>query len=244
MTASESSEDGEPAGLIAPGGQVDREMLLALYEQASAEDDQAVSVRFKLNRDLQKRLDRYLVDRVPFLSRTSLQRLIRERAVMVNGRPGKPSTRLRVGDEIVAILPPPPSSEIPAEEIPLDVLFEDQDMIVLNKYDDIIVHPARANTSGTLINALAWHFQHNSAGALSSVGTEQARPGVVHRLDRHTTGAVIFAKSEVSHWRLARQFELRRVDKRYLAVVHGRVEALAAVIDLPLGRPPSVKEQY
>ncbi len=231
-------------GLIAPGGKVDREALFALYEQQAGEDDQAYSVRFKLSRDLQKRLDRYLCDRVPFLSRTSLQRLIREQAVTVNGRPGKPSTRLRAGDEIVAILPPPPSTEIPAEEIPLDVLHEDEDLIVLNKHDDIIVHPARSNRSGTIINGLAWHFQHRSQGALSSVGSDLARPGVVHRLDRHTTGAVVFAKSEVAHWRLARQFEQRRVDKRYLAVVHGEVETLADVIDMPLGRHPSVKEKY
>jgi 23S rRNA pseudouridine1911/1915/1917 synthase len=238
------SEIDPAGGLIAPGGKVDREALFALYEQQSEEDDQAVSVRFRLARDLQKRLDRYLCDRVPFLSRTSLQRLIRENAVTVNGRPGKPSTRLRAGDEIVAVLPPPPSTEIPAEEIPLDVLHEDEDLIVLNKRDDIIVHPARSHRSGTIINGLAWHFLHASQGSLSAVGADLARPGVVHRLDRHTTGAVVFAKSEVAHWRLARQFEQRRVDKRYLAVVHGEVETLADVIDLPLGRHPTVKEKY
>jgi 23S rRNA pseudouridine1911/1915/1917 synthase len=91
---------------------------------------------------------------------------------------------------------------------------------------------------------LAWHFQHETGGALSTVGEEFARPGVVHRLDRHTTGAVAFAKTETAHWRLAHQFENRRVDKRYLAVVHGRIETLADVIDVPLGKHPTAKEKY
>ncbi|MHC4304788.1 MAG: RluA family pseudouridine synthase [Planctomycetota bacterium] len=230
--------------LIAPGGKVDRETLFALYERQTDDDETPISVTFKLSRDLNKRLDRYLVDRIPFLSRTSLQRLIKEEAVTVNGRTPKPATKLRVGDEIVAVLPPPPSAEIPAEEIPLDVLYEDDDLIIVNKADDIIVHPARGNRTGTMINALAWHFQHVSGGALSAVGEEFARPGVVHRLDRHTTGAVAFAKTETAHWRLAHQFENRRVDKRYLAVVHGRMETLADVIDVPLGKHPTAREKY
>jgi 23S rRNA pseudouridine1911/1915/1917 synthase len=230
--------------LIGRGGKVDRETLYALYEQQADDDETPISVTFTLSRDLNKRLDRYLVDRVPFLSRTSLQRLIRERAVTVNGRTPKPATKLRAGDEIVAVLPPPPSTEIPAEAIGLDVLFEDADLIVINKADDIIVHPARSTRSGTLINALAWRFQHETGGALSTVGEKFARPGVVHRLDRHTTGAIAFAKTETAHWRLAHQFENRRVEKRYLAVVHGRMETLADVIDMPLGKHATVKEKY
>ena len=231
--------------IIGPGGKVDRDTLYALYERQTGDDEKPISVRIKPTRkNLDKRLDRYLVDRIPFLSRTSLQRLIKEQAVTVNGRPGKPATRLRAGDEIEAILPPPPSSEIPAEAIPLDVLYEDDDLVVINKPDDIIVHPARGNKSGTIINGLAWHFQNRSGGELSTVGEEFARPGVVHRLDRHTTGALVFAKTDVAHWRLARQFEKRTVDKRYLAVVHGRMETLADVIDVPLGRHPTVKGKY
>ena len=231
-------------GLIARGGTVDREALFALYEKQTGDDETPISVSFTLRRKLDKRLDRYLVDRIPFLSRTSLQRLIREQAVTVNGRPGKPATRLTAGDVVTAILPPPPTTEIPAEEIPLDVLFEDDELIVINKSDDIIVHPARGNRSGTMINALAWHFRNRTGGALSSVGEEFARPGVVHRLDRHTTGSVAFAKSETAHWRLARQFEKRTVDKRYLAVVHGRMETLADVIDVPLGKHATNKAKY
>lgn len=239
------SESSGPSGdLIAPGGKVDREALFALYEQQADDDDTPISVRFKITRNLNKRLDRYLVDRIPFLSRTSLQRLIKEQAVTVNGRVPRPSTRLHAGDEIVAILPPPSSTQIAAEDIPLDVLYEDDDLIVLNKADDIIVHPARGHRSGTIINALAYHFLHRSGGTLSTVGEEFARPGVVHRLDRHTTGVLVAAKSETAHWRLARQFEQRRTEKRYLAVVHGQVEPVADVIDVPLGKHPSRREKY
>ena len=233
--------------LISPGGKVDQQALFDLYDrvESRAGDDEApIAIRFKLARDLEKRLDRYLVDRIPFLSRTSLQRLIREKAVTVNGRVPKPSTRLRVGDEIVAVLPPPPSTEIPAENIPLDILYEDDDIIVINKRDDIIVHPARGNRSGTIINALAWHFHHQSSGSLSTVGAEFARPGVVHRLDRHTTGVMVAAKTDTAHWRLGKQFEHRRTEKRYLAVVHGRMEPHADVIDLPLGKHPTAREKY
>jgi 23S rRNA pseudouridine1911/1915/1917 synthase len=233
--------------LIAADGKVNRDALFALYEQLedkAGDDETPVTVTFKLARDLNKRLDRYLVDRIPFLSRTSLQRLIREQAVTVNGRVPKPSTNLRQGDEIVAVLPPPPSNEIPPEDIPLDVLYEDADIIVINKTDDIIVHPARGNKTGTLINALAYHFQHRTSGQLSSVGEEFARPGVVHRLDRHTTGVMVAAKSDTAHYRLGHQFEHRKTEKRYLAFVHGEVEPDADVIDMPLGKHPTVREKY
>jgi 23S rRNA pseudouridine1911/1915/1917 synthase len=114
-------------------------------------------------------------------------------------------------------------------------------MLVLNKQPDIIVHPARSHNKGTLLNALVWYFEHKSdaGGGLSDVGRDLARPGVVHRLDRHTTGVMVIAKDEETHWRLGRQFEKRTVDKRYLAVVHGEVDRDADVIDLPIGPHPS-----
>ncbi|MBX3374811.1 MAG: RluA family pseudouridine synthase [Phycisphaeraceae bacterium] len=243
--------DGRPAPqdrtaeILSRGGKVDQEALAQVYAaQTDDEDERPVTVRFRLQRDLEKRLDRYLVDRIPFLSRTSLQRLIRESAVTVNGRPAKASTTLRAGDEIVAILPPPPTTEIPAEDIPIRVLYEDADLLVLDKHADIIVHPARGNLSGTLLNAIAWHFRTQAAGALSSVGESMARPGIVHRLDRFTTGAMVVAKSDLAHWRLARQFEQRRVEKRYLAVVHGVPEPANDVIDLPIGAHPLKRLQY
>ncbi len=213
---------------------------------AVPDDDAPNRVVFKLGRDLNKRLDKYLSDRIGFMSRTQLQRLIDEGGVTVNARAPKAATKLRLGDVIEVFVPPPPSSEIAPEDIPLRVLFEDERIIVLNKSPDIIVHPARSHLSGTMINALAYHFQHRSAtgGRLSPVGREFARPGVVHRLDRHTSGVIVFAKDEEAHWRLGRQFELRQVDKRYLAVAHGLYAPPIDTIDLPIGPHPSREKGY
>ncbi len=227
---------------LTSGGKVDPDLLRAAAAGDDDESDRPLTVTFKLTRDLCKRLDKYLQDRIPFMSRTQLQRLIAEQAVTVNDRPPKASTNLRFGDVVQVILPPPPATEIVGEDIPLDVLYEDNDLIVVNKQADLIVHPARGNKSGTLINALAWHFARHSCGALSNVGREEARPGVVHRLDRSTTGVLIIAKTDTAHWRLARQFENRTTDKRYLAVVQGHVEPVADVIDLPIGKHPVHRE--
>jgi 23S rRNA pseudouridine1911/1915/1917 synthase len=238
--------------LVRPGGKVDPDAVRAAAEgEALAGDDDGLRrARFHLQRDLQKRLDKYLTDRIPFMSRTALQRLVEEGGVTVNGRRPKPSTLLRKGDVVEVVIPPPPAKEIQAQEIPLDVLYEDGQIIVINKRADILVHPARSHLSGTMVNALAWHFRNASetGGELSPVGAEFARPGVVHRLDRHTTGVIVFAKDEEAHWRLGRQFELRTTQKRYLAVVHGVVEPLTDTIELPLGPHPSdakgLREKY
>ncbi len=234
----DSSED-----ILDGGGNIDINALFRAYED-QGEDDAPVEVTFELQRNHNKRLDAYLAGRIPFLSRTSLQRLISEKVVWVNGRNPKASTRLKSRDRVRVILPPPPSTDIPAEDIPLHIVYEDHDLIVINKQDDIIVHPARGNRSGTLINGLAWHFQHISDGELSSVGEEFARPGVVHRLDRHTTGVMVAAKTDTAHWRLSKQFEDRRTHKRYLALVHGEVEPLTDVIDVPLGKHPTKRGEY
>jgi 23S rRNA pseudouridine1911/1915/1917 synthase len=190
------------------------------------------------------RLDKYLTDRITFMSRTQLQKLIDEGGVTVNGRQPKGSTKLRLGDKVEVFIPAPPPEATPPQDIPLDVLFEDEHLIVLNKQADIIVHPARSHLSGTMINALAFHFRNRSSGDLSKVGEEWARPGVVHRLDRNTTGAIVFAKTDEAHFKLARQFEVRTVDKRYVALVHGRVDPIVDIIDVPVGPHPSREKGY
>ncbi|MEO1130028.1 MAG: RluA family pseudouridine synthase, partial [Planctomycetota bacterium] len=176
-----------------------------------------------------------------FMSRTQLQRLIDVGGVTVNERTPKASTKLRLGDVVEVVVPPPPAKEIQPEEIPLDILYEDAHLMVLNKSPDIIVHPARSHNRGTLLNALVWHFQNASTvgGSLSGVGEDNARPGVVHRLDRKTSGVIVIAKDDEAHWKLGRQFETRKVDKRYLAIVEGVPEADADVIELPIGPFPS-----
>lgn len=236
------------AGLILPGGKVDPDAIRRAAEDVGDGEDDAElrRVSFTLGRDLKTRLDKYLTSRITFMSRTQLQRLIGDGGVLVNGREAKSSTKLGKGDVVEVVVPPPPSKEITPEQIPLDVLYEDEYIIVLNKQPDIIVHPARSELSGTMINALAWHFEHESetGGELSGVGEEFARPGVVHRLDRHTSGCIVFAKCDEAHWKLGHQFEHRHVDKRYLAVVQGRVEPDTDVIDLPLGPHPSKAKGY
>lgn len=234
------------ASLILPGGKVDPEAIRRAGEQTGDGDDDAElrRVSFTLQRDLKTRLDKYLTSRITFMSRTALQRLIDDGGVLVNDREAKSSTKLGKGDVVEVVVPPPPSKEIKPEQIPLDVLYEDEHLVVLNKQPDIIVHPARSELCGTMINALAWHFEHESGGGLSGVGEEFARPGVVHRLDRHTSGCIVFAKCDEAHWKLGHQFEHRRVDKRYLAVVQGRVEPDSDVIDLPLGAHPSKAKGY
>jgi len=226
------------------GGNIDTDALFHAYEEKRSEDDAPIEATFTISKNLNRRLDSYLATRIPFLSRTNIKRLIEEKSVTVNGKFPKGSTKIHKGDVVNVILPPPPSTDLTAEDIPLKIIYEDSALIVLNKDDDIIVHPARSNKSGTIINALAWHFQHISDGGLSSVGEEFARPGVVHRLDRHTTGVMVAAKTDTAHWRLGKQFEQRKTKKRYLAVVHGEVEPLTDVIDVPLGKHPTKRDGY
>lgn len=245
--SADASPDDPP--LILRGGKVNPEAIALAYRRAAdagSDDGALFRVTFELGRDLKCRLDKYLTSRITFMSRNQLQHLIASGGVTVNGREAKPATTLRQGDTIEVVVPPPPSTEVTPQNIPIDVLYEDEHLIVLNKRADIIVHPARAEKSGTLINALAWHFRHasESGGELSPLGADKARPGVVHRLDRHTTGCIVFAKTEETHWKLGRQFEFREVDKRYLALTHGRVEPDGFVIDKPIGPHPSREKGY
>jgi 23S rRNA pseudouridine1911/1915/1917 synthase len=186
----------------------------------------------------ERRLDKYLHGRFRNLSRHFLQDAIRAGAVKVNGKPAKPSFRLSHGDIIELVIPEPPSKEIEPEDIPLDVLYEDDDLIVLNKPADLIVHPARGNTRGTLVNALA----HYSSRLSSGLG--EFRPGIVHRLDRDTTGVMVVTKHDGAQWRIAKQFETRQVSKTYLAIVHGVPELHADRINAPLGVHPTIREKY
>ncbi|MDP6601521.1 MAG: RluA family pseudouridine synthase [Phycisphaerales bacterium] len=233
----------DPHAILDGGGNIDVDALYRAYE-ARDTDEAPIEASFQLKRDLAKRLDQYLANRIPFLSRTSLQRLISERAVTVNGHHPKASTTLHQGDVVRVVLPPPPSTDIPPENIPLKILYEDDQLVVINKDSDIIVHPARGNLSGTIVNAMSWHFQHAGDGQLSSVGAEHARPGIVHRLDRHTTGTMVIAKTDTAHWRLGKQFQDRTTDKRYLALVHGTVEPRGDIVELPLGKHPVDREKY
>ncbi|HEX7531215.1 MAG TPA: RluA family pseudouridine synthase [Pyrinomonadaceae bacterium] len=177
-----------------------------------------------------ERLDAFLASHIEGWSRARLQRLIEEADVLVNGHAVKSSYKLRLSDAIEVELTPPPSTSFAPENIPLDVVHEDDELIVVNKPAGIVVHPAAGVTSGTLANALAFHFQRlSTSGGL-------VRPGIVHRLDKGTSGLMVVAKTESAHEDLADQFRDREVFKSYVALVHGQVEKRTGLIDQPIAR--------
>ena len=178
-----------------------------------------------------ERLDAFLASHIEGWSRARLQRLIEDGDVLVSAREVKPAYKLRAGDTIEVELTPAPTTEFVPEDIPLTVVHEDDDLIVVNKPAGMIVHPAAGTPSGTLANALAFHFQQ-----LSTSGGA-ARPGIVHRLDKGTSGLLVVAKTEVAHENLADQFRAREVFKSYIALVHGQVERRGE-IDQPIARDP------
>ncbi|HEY4330179.1 MAG TPA: RluA family pseudouridine synthase, partial [Phycisphaerae bacterium] len=164
---------------------------------------------FEIQHDLQKRVDLYLRDRLPAYSRAMLQKMIKAGSVMVNGHVAKSSTLLRSGDVVRVTLPHVPPEEAVPEDIPLAIIYEDDDFIAINKQRDLIVHPARGHWTGTLVNALLFHAQKTHSTL--SIGSDPWRPGIIHRLDRDTTGLILVAKTDEAHWRLAGQFERRTI---------------------------------
>lgn len=218
-----------------------------LETSIEAEEDGLEHVRIELRRARKGlRLDKYLSGRLgKSTSRNALQRYIREGNVTVNGQSVKPSYTLHTGDVVDMMLPTSKPKEIPAEPIPLDVVYEDDDLMGINKQADLIIHPARGNWSGTLVNALAYYFQQNWRDIKDlPLRDEVFRPGIVHRLDRDTTGIILIAKSELALWRLGKQFEHRKIQKTYTAIVHGRLKFDEDVIDAPIGKHPKIKEKY
>ena len=186
----------------------------------------------------ERRIDKYLHGRFSNFSRVMLQNVIKAGGVKVNGQLVKPSFRLSSADEIELSLPELPSKEIEPEEIPLEIIYEDEDIIVLNKQPDILVHPARGNTHGTLVNALAFYSDKLSSGL------GEFRPGIIHRLDKNTTGIMVVARNDIAQWKIAKQFENREINKGYLAIVHGVPELTADRINAPLGIHPKIREKY
>jgi 23S rRNA pseudouridine1911/1915/1917 synthase len=182
------------------------------------------------------RLDRYLADAVPGLSRSQAQRLIDDGHVLVEGRTARANLGVRAGDRIGVELPEPRSASAQPEDIPIPVLYEDADIVVVDKPAGMVVHPAAGHGSGTLVNALLHHVED-----LSGVGGE-LRPGIVHRLDKGTSGVMVVAKHDAAHEALATQFHDRQVDKEYVALVWGVVQA-GRRIDLPIGRDPRDRQK-
>jgi 23S rRNA pseudouridine1911/1915/1917 synthase len=180
-----------------------------------------------------ERLDVFVARRVPALTRSQARRLIDEGLVTVDGRlPAKAGLGLEAGQQVQVTVPPPGPSTVEPEAIPLRIVYEDGDLLVVDKPAGMTVHPAPGHAAGTLVNAVLAHCRD-----LSGIGGEK-RPGIVHRLDKDTSGLVIVAKRDAAHVSLARQLKERKVEKTYLALVEGRPRATEGVIDAPIGRHP------
>jgi 23S rRNA pseudouridine1911/1915/1917 synthase len=187
--------------------------------------------------DQGKRLDRFLSEADLNLSRSQAKNLIGKRAVLLNQKPVKPSARLKSGDTISGTLPQPQPLSLEPEPIPLTILYEDASIVVVDKPPGMVVHPAYGNPSGTLVNALLYHCKDLSGinGIL--------RPGIVHRLDKDTSGVMVVAKEDRAYQNLTRQFKNRNVEKKYLAITYGKFHQEEGVIDSPIGRHPSQRKK-
>ncbi len=198
-----------------------------------------------------ERLDAFLAARLEGVSRTTVKRLVEEGDVLLDGRASKPSYKLRGGERVEVELSAPTALELAPEEIALDIVYEDDELVVVNKPAGMVVHPAAGVHSGTLANALAHRFQvsnpesriPNLKSQISNLESEiphqqTMRPGIVHRLDRDTSGLIVVAKSARSHESLSEQFRAREVYKSYVALAHGRVREEAGRVEQPLGRDP------
>lgn len=184
-----------------------------------------------------ERLDRALAEALPDLSRTQVQKLIKEGDVQLNGQPVKGSTRLEQTTTLAVTLPEIVEVELKPEAIPLDIRYEDDDILVVNKAAGMVVHPAVGHESGTLVHAILAHCPD-----LPGVGGEK-RPGIVHRLDKDTSGLMLVAKNDHALRFLQKQFKERTVEKTYLALVEGDVQPPAALIDAPIGRDPRQRKK-
>ena len=179
------------------------------------------------------RIDKYLSDQMSDSSRSFLQKLIQEEQVTVNGKPVKSNYKVNAGDRIEVEIPEAVEPEIQAENLPLDILYEDSDLLVVNKPKGMVVHPCPGHYSGTLVNALMYHCKEDLSGINGIM-----RPGIVHRIDRNTTGSLLVCKNDFSHNFLAEQLKVHSITRKYVAVVHGNLREDTGTIDAPIGRHP------
>jgi 23S rRNA pseudouridine1911/1915/1917 synthase len=187
------------------------------------------------------RLDRWVAERCPNLSRARVQELIEQGLVLVNDAPSKPAYKLRAADKVFVEAQERPPLTAEPEAIPLQILYEDDDVLVVNKPAGMSVHAGAGNSRGTLVNALLGRGQSLSRGGDLSHGgavADDLRPGIVHRLDKETSGAMVIAKNDFAHAKLAEAFSTRAVKKTYLALAEGKLEKRSGKIDLPIGRDP------
>lgn len=186
-----------------------------------------------------QRVDKYVNESMDeAVSRTQVQAWIKDGFVLVNGERVKPNYKLAEGDRVAVTVPPVEETRIEPEPIPLDVVYEDRDVIVVNKPRGMVVHPSAGHASGTLVNALLYHCKD-----LSGINGEY-RPGIVHRIDKDTSGLIMAAKNDVAHRGLAEQLKEHSVTRRYIAIVHGNIPHEQGTIDAPIGRDPKDRKLF
>ena len=184
------------------------------------------------------RIDKFLAEQYENLSRSFLQKLLKSGEVMVGGRPVKASYKVAEGDLISFEVPEAVEPEIVPEDIPLDILYEDHDVILVNKPKGMVVHPAAGHYTGTLVNALMFHCKEDLSGINGVL-----RPGIVHRIDMDTTGVIIACKNDLAHNSIAAQLKEHSITRRYQAIVHGALKDDEGVIDAPIGRSPKDRKK-
>lgn len=188
--------------------------------------------RFQITEDMEdERIDKCMAVLIDSLSRSFIQKLIKEEKVLVNGKAVKANYRAKADDDVSFYLPKAQEPDIEPEDIPLDVLYEDDDVLVVNKPKGMVVHPAAGHYSGTLVNAVMYHCRGNLSGINGVM-----RPGIVHRIDKDTTGSVIICKNDASHQSIADQLKEHSIVRRYRAIVQGVIKEEEGVVDAPIGR--------
>ena len=187
---------------------------------------------------MDERLDKFLSAMLPDQSRSYLQKIIKDGNVLVNGEPKKSSYRLEDGDEVTADLPELKSPDIEPENIPLDILYEDDSILMVNKPKGMVVHPSAGHYTGTLVNAVLWHCQ----GQLSGINGV-SRPGIVHRIDKDTTGVLVVCKNVAAHNAVAAQLKEHSITRKYRAIVHGVIKEDEGTVDAPIGRHPTERKK-
>ena len=184
------------------------------------------------------RLDKAIAELDPDISRMTVQKLIEDDKILVNGKKEKASYKVKINDKIIIEFEKPKESKLKAEEIPLNVIYEDNDIIIINKEKGMVVHPGNGNPDGTLANAIMARCKDS----LSGIGGE-IRPGIVHRIDKDTSGIIIVAKNDKAHLNISEQIKEHKTTKTYLALVRGRVKENEATIDMPIGRSTSDRKK-
>ena len=187
---------------------------------------------------MDERLDKFLSAMLPDQSRSYLQKIIKDGNVLVNGEPKKSSYRLEDRDEVTADLPELKSPDIEPENIPLDILYEDDSILMVNKPKGMVVHPSAGHYTGTLVNAVLWHCQ----GQLSGINGV-SRPGIVHRIDKDTTGVLVVCKNDAAHNAVAAQLKEHSITRKYRAIVHGVIKEDEGTVDAPIGRHPTERKK-